>query len=277
MSAWRGKRKLGFRNMMFTVTQEPPPAASGKSTPRSGSTETARGLGWHNAVMTMVSLWFLLYTLLAHNLRAWHGDFDRPHPPNSPGETSLSRCLPGGAWTMQRGGATTSPSVIITLPLAGGKVLLEDLKYVFFKCSISMCSSEYNHLCRIGWTHRRGPAIDALHRAWQGSPDSLLLLCQAFLNPEPLRTDAENHQVPDWKDKLCLEFPGHSLLLSHAVVGRGRCPSGEVTSWLSSKSSPLDLANTGLRRAEIYASLAFVLDLHSFQENQDLCNYFLAR
>lgn len=43
-----------------------------------------------------------------------------------------------------------SPSVIITLPLAGGKVLLEDLKYVVFKCSISMCSSEYNHLCRIG-------------------------------------------------------------------------------------------------------------------------------
>ena len=90
------------------------------------------------------------------------------------------------------------------------------------------------------------------------------------------RTDAENHRVPDWKDKLCLDFPGHSLPLSHAVGGRGRCP-GEVARWLSSKSNPLEVANTGLRRAEMHASLAFVLDLHSFQENHDLCNYFLPR
>lgn len=111
--------------------------------------------------------------------------------------------------------------------------MLEDLKYVFFKCSISTCSSEYNHLRRIELSELTGGVLPLMScRAWEGSLDSLLLLCQAFLNPEPLRTDAENHRVPDWRDKLCLEFPGHSLPLSHAVgggVGGARCPSGEVT------------------------------------------------
>ena len=270
MSAWRGKRKLGFRNTTtFTVTQERPPAASKKSTPRSGPTETAGALGWRHAVTTTASRWFLLHTLLAHYRRAspttlpwWGAHFPDAFRVGREPRKGEEPPLPLG-WSS-------------LFPWQGGRVLLEDLKYVFFKCSISTCSSEYNHLRRIEGTHRRGAANDALHRAWQGSPDSLLPLCQAFLNPEPLRTDAENHRVPDWKDKLCLDFPGHSPPLSHAVGGRGRCP-GEVARWLPSKSSPLEVANTGLRRAEMHASLAFVLDLHSFQENHDLCNYFLPR